>query len=275
MLKIRVLGAAIVVLIIALSMMIGNLATAGLVFVLTLAGLYEFYHAIGTAGHRPISYLGYIYSVPVFISAVMKSIDKTGWIFDYKYVHEWVLYFFIMSVFTIMILSKGKYNILDAALTITGYIYVTFLLEFIFLIRSMDGGTYLVWLLFMGVWGADTGAYFTGRYLGRRKIVPSISPNKTVEGSIGGIAGAVLLTWIYGMLFGKYMSGLSTGDFILLGILSGIVSQLGDWMASSVKRFAGIKDYANIVPGHGGVLDRFDSIMSTAPLVYFYLNMVL
>jgi phosphatidate cytidylyltransferase len=114
-------------------------------------------------------------------------------------------------------------------------------------------------------------AYFTGLLLGRHKLAPKISPKKTIEGAVGGVAGSVLLCG----LFGYFAVPPLLTHCIALGVLGGVVSQLGDLTASIFKRKMGIKDYGNLIPGHGGVLDRFDSVLFTAPAVYYYIVIVL
>ena len=127
-------------------------------------------------------------------------------------------------------------------------------------------------------WGGDSAAYFTGRFLGRHKLAPEVSPHKTIEGAIGGVCGSVLLgvlaTWIYSTLANRlemFTAGRGSGKLYLLIALMGAVASvlgiLGDLFASAVKRQCGIKDYGSIFPGHGGILDRFDSVMFIAPFV--------
>jgi phosphatidate cytidylyltransferase len=125
--------------------------------------------------------------------------------------------------------------------------------------------------VFIISWFCDTFAYYAGRFFGKRKLCPEVSPKKTVEGSIGGVLGGtvgVILWWII-----TPVKGISWYEPIILGMVGTAVSQIGDLVASSIKRHVGIKDYGKIMPGHGGILDRFDSILYTAPLVYYYITM--
>lgn len=150
------------------------------------------------------------------------------------------------------------------------FLYVPFMLYFILLTRSLPGGIYIVWLIFLSSWGADTCAYCVGMLFGKHKMSPVLSPKKSVEGAVGGIVGTMILTLIYFHFFGGKM-GIEGNLKILLVALSGVaafVSMIGDLAASAFKRNYNIKDYGKLIPGHGGVLDRFDSVIITAPIIY-------
>jgi phosphatidate cytidylyltransferase len=173
---------------------------------------------------------------------------------------------------TFIVLDHKKHNIIDACITAFGITYVPFLMSFLILIRNMDDGIILIWLIFIGAWGTDTMAYTFGRLFGKRKIIPEISPKKTLAGAIGGILGCIALMIAFGFIVKAYFSlEISFVVLTILGILCGMISQIGDWSASAIKRYVNVKDFGNIMPGHGGVLDRFDSILFVAPVVYFIL----
>jgi phosphatidate cytidylyltransferase len=144
-----------------------------------------------------------------------------------------------------------------------GYVYITIFFRFIFYTAQLDNN-YVVWLIFIIAWSTDTFAYFTGLLFGKHKLAPIISPKKTIEGAIGGIVGCAVSTFIFSIIFIPEIAVIS----ILFGILGSVISQLGDLNASMIKRSNGIKDFGYIIPGHGGILDRFDSILFTAPYVY-------
>ena len=131
---------------------------------------------------------------------------------------------------------------------------------------------FFVWLIFISAFGCDTGAYFTGMLFGKHKLIPSLSPKKTIEGAIGGVVVGTLLAVLFGLSV-ETMFQLDEVNTVLLcfvtGIVGSILSQIGDLAASAIKRTVGIKDYGTLIPGHGGVLDRFDSVMFTAPAVYY------
>jgi phosphatidate cytidylyltransferase len=131
-------------------------------------------------------------------------------------------------------------------------------------------GYSLLLLTFFVTWSTDTFAYFLGIKFGKKKLCSAISPKKTVEGSIGGLIGSVLTGIIVGWILNYFYINISFIHFIVIGLIGGIFSQIGDLTASAIKRFCGIKDFGKLLPGHGGLLDRFDSLLFTAPLIYFY-----
>ena len=132
---------------------------------------------------------------------------------------------------------------------------------------QFSGFNSYVWIVLMSAFGTDIFAYLFGKAIGKRKLCPSISPNKTVEGSIGGVIGSILLCGIFSLIFMRT----EFWTCIVIGAAGGVFSQFGDLAASVMKRKIGIKDWGNLIPGHGGVLDRIDSVLFTAPLVYYIL----
>lgn len=163
------------------------------------------------------------------------------------------------------VFSYPRLRPVDVAAGLTGTFYIALFVYF-YLIRTLDGGW--VWMLAMlaGTWSGDTAAYFVGKKLGRKKLAPGLSPGKTVEGAIGGVAGSVLGVLLIYLVYPWYL----VYKFIALGVLVGVAGILGDLFESSLKRTAGVKDAGLIIPGHGGVLDRFDSMLFTAPAVYYF-----
>ncbi len=175
------------------------------------------------------------------------------------------LYLFGVTVFRAGTLSYGR---LMGVLGGTLYLSVAF--SAMVLLRRLPGGEYLFLLPFIGSWVTDTFAYFTGRLFGRHKLAPVISPKKTVEGSLGGILFAVLSFVAFGLIVSGAGRTPSYLALILCGLAVSVVSQIGDLALSAIKREYGIKDYSHLFPGHGGVLDRFDSVIATAPLILFF-----
>ena len=150
--------------------------------------------------------------------------------------------------------------------------YACFLLSHVYLVREFDHGKLLIWLAFISAFGCDTGAYFSGYFLGKNKLCPALSPKKTIEGSIGGIITALVLCLLYGLWINRFLPIAGVNVLLLCGLVGffgSILSQIGDLAASSIKRQVGIKDYGNLLPGHGGVLDRFDSVILTTPVLYY------
>ncbi len=158
----------------------------------------------------------------------------------------------------------------DALATITGIVYIIFFCYHIAWISTWGAMDYLVWLVVITAFGTDIMAYFSGYALGKHKLCPKISPKKTIEGSIGGTLGSIILCGLFGFFFAKEL----LIHCLIVGLLGGVISQFGDLTASVFKRKMGIKDYGNLIPGHGGILDRFDSVLFTGPLVCYYFTLI-
>ena len=177
----------------------------------------------------------------------------------------------LVYTFAVMTFSRGKLTLTDAsvALMSTSYIIVAF--TAIGLLRyATEQGAYVYLICFIGAWVTDTFAYFTGRLLGKHKLIPDVSPKKTVEGSIGGIVVCIGSMVLYGFIVSRISQGTVTANYVMLGVSGlfvSIVSQVGDLLMSAIKRTYGVKDYGKLFPGHGGVLDRFDSTLAVAVIL--------
>ncbi|MPW25842.1 phosphatidate cytidylyltransferase [Alkalibaculum sp. M08DMB] len=178
------------------------------------------------------------------------------------------LCFIVIFIYEII---KGKANVLQGIYALFGIIYVPFLLGHISLFRNFENGSFLILLVFIICFSTDTFAYIIGINFGKHKLCPLISPKKSIEGAIGGIVGSLIITSIYGYLMNKYnLLEFQPIYYIVLSFWASILSQFGDLTASLIKRNFNVKDFGNILPGHGGVLDRFDSIIFATPLVYYF-----
>ena len=152
-------------------------------------------------------------------------------------------------------------------------IYVSFSMASIVLLRDLGSngaiGGKIYLLAFIFAWIPDIGGYFFGRFFGKRKLIPDVSPKKTVAGFVGGVGSAVVVSIIYGFIIGLGLDDLASFAILaVLALICAMVSVCGDLLASLVKRYFGIKDYGFIFPGHGGVMDRFDSVIAVAPFLY-------
>ena len=174
--------------------------------------------------------------------------------------------FAVMAVMMVYVLTFPKYHADQAIAVCFSFFYVTVMLGFILLIRLEKEGLILVWLVFLSSWVADTCAYFVGRAVGRHMMAPVLSPKKTWEGAAGGIAGAGISGALFALIFAE---GRLVGECALICAVGAVISIFGDLAASAVKRDHSIKDYGNLIPGHGGIMDRFDSVIFTAPVIYF------
>ena len=173
------------------------------------------------------------------------------------------------------VISYPKYNTQQIMAAFFGIFYVPVMLSFIYQTRMLEDGFQLVWLIFLSAWGCDTCAYCTGVLIGKHKLAPILSPKKSIEGGIGGILGAALIGVLYGLAINYW--GNAAADLLqyaIIGAVGGAISQIGDLAASAIKRYHNIKDYGKLIPGHGGILDRFDSVIFTAPII-FYLSLFL
>jgi len=145
-------------------------------------------------------------------------------------------------------------------------------------VRQFDYGDFYVWLIFISAFGCDTFAYLTGITIGRRKLVNSPSPSKSVEGVVGGIVGATFLGFVFGVVYALFIAVNGTWIifivFPVITLVGACFSIVGDMAASAIKRQIGIKDFSNIFPGHGGIVDRLDSVIIVAPMFYLFLNIL-
>ena len=178
---------------------------------------------------------------------------------------------FLMALMFVYVFTYPKYKTEQMLAVFFGVFYVAVMLSYVYQTRMLTAGAYIVWLIFLCSWGCDTCAYCVGMLIGKHKMSPKLSPKKSVEGAIGGVVGAALLTVIYGMIF-KNAMGVTTQHVWIMAAISAVgalISMVGDLTASAIKRNYEIKDYGKLIPGHGGILDRFDSVIFTAPMIYF------
>ena len=186
---------------------------------------------------------------------------------------------FIVYLFVYVFRFPG-YHGRDVMAAYFSFLYGPIMLSFLYLTRTgFAAGKYLVWFIFLCSWGSDTCAYAVGVLIGKHKMTPKLSPKKSVEGAIGGIVGATLLFALYVYLieqrFGLAHFGISVAGAAVLGAVGALVSMVGDLAASAIKRDYGIKDYGKLIPGHGGIMDRFDSVIVTAPLIFIGLSLMM
>ncbi|QEK12238.1 phosphatidate cytidylyltransferase [Crassaminicella thermophila] len=225
--------------------------------ILALIAISEFYNAFKNMDIFPSMSIS-VFSIIFMFIINLKSITI-----------EMIMVWFFINMLLILIsnLFKKEFDILSLSITAMGTYYIVFFMYHIVFIAHHYKYSQLIWMIFIVAWATDTFAYFTGYFLGSRKLCPKISPKKTVEGAIGGILGSVIISSI----FAYYVVPEILYHCILIGFLGSILGQLGDLTASIFKRYTGIKDFGKIMPGHGGILDRFDSILFTAPAVYYYI----
>ncbi len=240
---------------------LGGIYLKGFVLTLSAMALWEFYRALKQKEFKPIELIGYVLLILYYI------LNNN---------FELMMYVLVIATFILLIIPVMdlKYSFIDVAVTLLGFIYAGILFSFLYLINTKSSGEFLVWLVFIGSWLSDTAAFYSGKLFGKHKLCPKVSPKKTIEGSIGGLVGATLFSGIFGIIISNYTNIMPIYDYFIIGLLSGIFGQFGDLVASSVKRYVGIKDYSNLIPGHGGILDRFDSIIFAATIIFYYLTFI-
>lgn len=263
--KTRILTAVVLAPLLVLLLIFGNeLAVAAVVAAASLIGLSELNRAVGLNKKKAVCAAGYISGAAVLVCNIFFS----------EYVFA-VLIIFLLVLFAEKLVSSESIKTADIALELFAVVYVPFLFSYVSLVRNMPNGEFLVWFVVVGAFITDTAAYFSGVFFGRHKLCPVISPQKTVEGAVGGILGCGLAFLVMGAVYNSvYGDGISLAAVFLSGMVCAAVSEVGDLAASVIKREFGIKDYGTLFPGHGGIMDRCDSLIFVAPFVYYLLRLV-
>lgn len=261
MFRTRLLSGIVLVLIALAVIITGGPVLAVTLFAVSEIGLFELYRAlkIQEKGISPLALTGYL-GTAVYYGIVF---------FGKQSYTMTVVMALLILVMTVYVFTYPRYRTEQVTGAFFGVLYVAVMLSCIYELRCMEQGKYLVWLIFFGSWGCDTCAYCVGVLIGKHKMAPKLSPKKSIEGAVGGVAGAALLGALYGLAVSGQMGG---GDhilsFALICAAGGLISMVGDLAASAIKRNQEIKDYGKLIPGHGGILDRFDSVIFIAPVIY-------
>lgn len=255
----RIIAGLLLVPLLILIILGGTPLYIGEAIIISMA-LHEFYKAFEEKSIKPLYYIGYIFSIYLLIKNYLRL--------PITYTYTVVFILFLIAIIPIL---KVKRNVIDIMVTFFGIFYVGVLIDFIVLtMDDFSRGNIYVWLIFIIAFMTDTFAYFAGYLFGKHKLIPKVSPKKTIEGSIGGTLGSTLICLGFGYIFNIDLMAV-----VLLGFFGSIIAQMGDLFASSIKRYVGIKDYGKLIPGHGGILDRFDSVILVAPFVYSIINLLI
>lgn len=260
MFKTRLLSGIILV-ILALAMIItgGDVLLCSLE-IISLIGLFELYRVFkiekGLAGIA-----GYLATIVFYCNLRFHFIPD---------MLIFVIGLLVLLMF-VYVLTYPKYNTEQMLAAFFGVFYVAVMLSYVYQTRMLVSGAYIVWLIFLCSWGSDTCAYCVGVLFGKHKMTPKLSPKKSWEGAVGGVAGTALLTILYCFIFKSNMGVSNHEIFMLAGVcaIGAVISMIGDLTASAIKRNYDIKDYGKLIPGHGGIMDRFDSVIFTAPIIYY------
>lgn len=228
---------------------------------ISLVGLFELYRVLDIH-KKPLAFIGYGTAVSYY---------GILWFEGQQYITLMIIAS-LMLLMAVYVFTLPKYRTEEITGAFFGVCYVPVMLSFLYQTRVMDDGAFLVWLIFLSSWGCDTCAYCSGMLLGKHKLAPVLSPKKSVEGGVGGIVGAALLGAAYGAVGAHFglleAEGNIAAVFAVCCAAGAVISQIGDLAASAIKRNHDIKDYGHLIPGHGGILDRFDSVIITAPIIY-------
>lgn len=262
--KTRVLSAIVLTIILVGAVAGGGITTFILSVVTTAIGMMELYRVADTH-KKAIGIVGYILAASYYAML---------WFDLLKYMNV----FCVLSAILIMavyVICFGKVTAKQTAMTFLGIFYVAMPLSYLYQVRIMENGIYIFVLLFISSWIADTCAYFVGSAIGKHKLVPVLSPKKSVEGAIGGVLGSTIIGAVYGLVLGNIIDQFLVVAFAIICFAGAIISIFGDLAASAIKRNYEVKDYGKLIPGHGGILDRFDSMIFVAPIVFYVANLTI
>ncbi len=261
------LVSGIVLLIIALLVMgFGGIPLAITLFLISLAAYRELTKALLCAtDEKKVNALeaAGLIGVAVYYSILFFSGDR-------ELLFMGIMGLFLAELF-LYVITFPKFQANQVLAAVFAFLYAPVMLSFVYLTRSTPQGNYMVWMILISSWGCDTCAYAVGKLIGKKKIFPILSPHKSLEGCVGGVLGAALLGGLYGHFYVQSAFPQQTVVWIIAFIcgVGAVMSMVGDLAASAIKRNHNIKDYGKLIPGHGGIMDRFDSMIVTAPMTYF------
>ena len=262
MFKTRLISGIVLVIIALATIISGSWILFFTLLAVSLIGMRELYKVMKVSDEHVtvLELVGYLGAVLYYIA--MKA--------DFGNYGTMAIIISMILILFVYVFGYPKYHAEQVMAAFFGVVYVAVMLSFIYLTRSLPDGKFLVWLIFLCSWGCDTCAYCVGMLIGKHKMAPVLSPKKSIEGAVGGVAGAALLGVIYAAATQGKMA-----EYALICAVGALISMVGDLAASAIKRNQNIKDYGKLIPGHGGILDRFDSVIITAPVIYYLATMIL
>ncbi|HIT91147.1 MAG TPA: phosphatidate cytidylyltransferase [Candidatus Merdenecus merdavium] len=270
MFKTRLLSGILLIVIALATIISGGAILFATTFIISLIGLREFYKVMNvdeSKGMTSLALAGYGGTIGIYL-LIYFGLEE--------HLLEAAIGILVVMMF-VYVFTFPKYQSIQVMSAYFGVFYVAVMLSYIYRTRMLTDGAFLVWLIFICSWGCDTCAYCVGMLIGKHKMAPKLSPKKSVEGAIGGIVGAAIIGGIYALVVTKYLTTTRNTIiiFMVISAIGAMISQVGDLAASAIKRNHNIKDYGTLIPGHGGILDRFDSVIFTAPIIYFLGTMFL
>ncbi len=259
MFRTRLLSGVVLVALALLFIIHGGALLLTVLGIISVIGLFELYRVLGV--EKSIGWIGYIAAAVYFLDL---------W---FQFIPDVMLFImaFLLVCMCAFVFAYPRLPFSQVIGVFFGFFYVAVMLSCIYFTRNLSGGDYLVWLVFLSAWGCDTSAYCFGMLFGKHKMTPNLSPKKTVEGAVGGVIGAAVLTILYGFLFRKGM-GADVPYILMMALIAAcgaLIAMVGDLAASAIKRQHDVKDFGKLIPGHGGILDRFDSVIFVAPVIYY------
>ena len=263
--KTRIISAIVIIGPLLVFFVLGGIPLLAFCLVLSVIGMHEFYKGYSNIGVHAGKYWSYALLVTLYVIIFFGEFTDLN-PRTYSHILEmWV--FGTVCLGLLMTLIRKDHNVLDGPVTSLGLLYIGYFAAHMSLINCIEKYKYMVWLVLIAAFGQDTFAYFTGMLLGKHKMAPNISPKKTIEGAVGGVIGATVLCGV----FGYFVYPKELVHCLIIGFVGAFFGIAGDLIASAFKRKMQIKDYGNLIPGHGGVMDRFDSVVLVAPFVYYYI----
>ena len=254
---IALLGIAVLVIV------FGGVSLAGILLLLSLTAFYELGKALGIkkkGENSSLMNLGFV-GIVVYYAVLLFTEDT--------FLLGMVATFMVIAYLCLYVFTFPKYKVEDIMSAIFSFAYAPVMLAFVFLTRNLQDGHLIAWMIIISSWGYDTCAYcvgmLTGKTIGNHKFLPKLSPKKSIEGVVGGVIGTGIIAYVFGNFFMPDVKWF----LCAMAAIGGIIAQVGDLAASAIKRNKDIKDYGRCIPGHGGVMDRFDSMIFTAPITYF------
>ena len=258
----RILSACVLVILFTSAGIAGGWYWFALTAVISLLGLFEFYRVYGI--HKDVlGFLGYLTAAAFLLFTAL----------DRMQLQLVSLLFGFMLIMTAYVFTYPKNDAGKAMAAAFGPVYTIVMLSYMYRVCMLPDGLYLVWLIFTASWGTDVCAYLFGILFGKRTLAPELSPKKSIAGAVGGVLGAAGLGAVYALIFGRYFNNVHHPVLAcaVLSAAAGLISMTGDLLASAFKREHGVKDYSQLIPGHGGILDRFDSVIFVSPIIFYIL----